>query len=145
MRSSIKSEDVIPVEPEMARSLRAKFEKWATDVERDNNNKNHNGAYDLPNDYTPQMDTAKNLKAKFESFRCDASSKPLIEKRKPRVNRFVVSPVSRLQLLPIPCPFCSYCSVTDTQQTNPNSCCVCRRCPSILLWLMLRCARLGCR
>lgn len=91
MRSSIKSEDVIPVEPEMARSLRAKFEKWATDVERDNNNKNHNGAYDLPNDYTPQMDTTKNLKAKFESFRCDSSSKPLIEKRKPRVNRFVVS------------------------------------------------------
>jgi hypothetical protein len=89
VRSSIKCDDVIPVEPEMARSLRAKFESWATDVERDNNNRNHSGAYDLPNDYTP-VDTTKNLKAKFESFRCDSSCKPVIEKRKPRVNRFVV-------------------------------------------------------
>lgn len=93
MRSSFKSEDTIPVEPEMARSLRAKFENWTTgSVERENNNhKHHNGAYDLPIDYTPQMDTAKNLKAKFESFRSDISSRPVIEKRKPRVNRFVVS------------------------------------------------------
>lgn len=96
MRSSFKSEDAIPVEPEMARSLRAKFENWpAGGVERgdNNNHKNHNGAYDLPDDYTPQTDTAKNLKAKFESFRSDATSRPVIEKRKPRVNRFVVSPV----------------------------------------------------
>ena len=79
----------------MARSLRAKFENWtaaAGGAERDNNNKTHGGAYDLPSDYTPQTDTAKSLKAKFESFRSDASAKPLVEKRKPRVNRFVVSP-----------------------------------------------------
>lgn len=90
MRSSTKSEDVIPVEPEMARSLRAKFENWASEVERDNNNKNRNGTYDLPNDYTPQLDMTKNLKAKFESFRNDLN-KPVPEKRKARVNRFVVS------------------------------------------------------
>ena len=102
VRSSTKSEDVIPVEPEMARSLRAKFENWTTSVDRDNNNKSHNGAYDLPTDYTPQTDTTKHLKAKFESFRSDAGSKPLIEKRKPRVSRFVVSSLSCLALMRLP-------------------------------------------
>ena len=114
----------------MARSLRAKFEKWATDVERDNNNKNHNGAYDLPNDYTPQLDMAKNLKAKFESFRSfDASSKPLIEKRKPRVNRFVVS-LSAAASHSRPA---HTLSVTDTQ-TNSNMVCLLSL-PVILLLL----------
>lgn len=123
MRSSFKSEDTIPVEPEMARSLRAKFENWTTgSVERENNNhKHHNGAYDLPIDYTPQMDTAKNLKAKFESFRSDSSSRPVIEKRKPRVNRFVVS---LTHSSPIFFPVSSSsCFPTDTHTLSVSSCC----------------------
>ena len=86
----MKTEDIIPVEPEMARSLRAKFENWANDVERENNNKNnYNGHYDLPDDFTPQLEMTKSLKAKFESIKSE-SNRP-VERRRPRVNRFVVS------------------------------------------------------
>lgn len=136
----------------MARSLRAKFENWTTgSVERDNNNhKNHNGAYDLPDDYTPQTDTAKNLKAKFESFRSDASSRPVIEKRKPRVNRFVVSPPPAHLLLlihhssihPLIRPILSLsCFATDTHSNSVSRRLFCRRCASC----MCVCARIGCR
>lgn len=89
MKSSVKIDEEIPVEPEMARSLRAKFENWANDVERENNKNNHNGHYDLPEDFTPQLEKTKSLKAKFESIKTDSSSP--VERRKPRVNRFVVS------------------------------------------------------
>ena len=61
-----KLSDDVPVEPDMARSLRAKFENWTSDAERDNNNKPQPTAVcDSPE--APLLDTAKTMKAKFES------------------------------------------------------------------------------
>jgi len=76
----------------MARILRAKFENWANEFENNNKNHNHNGHYDLPEDFTPQLDKTKSLKAKFESFSSnDSLQQNGIERRRPRVNRFVKS------------------------------------------------------
>ena|SRR5687767_13944769 len=86
VRGTYKNDDVIPVEPEMARSLKAKFENWASEIERENHK--NSGVEPEQEDYTPQIDTAKNLKAKFEAIKLE--NKPA-EKPKPKVNRFVVS------------------------------------------------------
>lgn len=88
VRATYKTEDVVPVEPEMARNLKAKFENWkSTDVDRENNK---NASLDVE-DYTPSIDMTKNLKAKFEQIKFD-NMKPVAESRpKFRVNRFVVS------------------------------------------------------
>lgn len=87
VRGTYKSEDgPIPVEPEMARSLKAKFENWANEIERENHK--NSGLETEVEDFTPQLDTAKNLKAKFEAIKLE--NKPA-EKPKPKVNRFVVS------------------------------------------------------
>lgn len=63
-----KPTDVIPVEPEMARSLRAKFENWTVDAERDNNNKSQNGSVDLNDEYTPQLDTTRKMLTVFQQL-----------------------------------------------------------------------------
>lgn len=88
----------------MTRSLKAKFENWANEVSTTTTTSEVNGnkSYDLPDDYTPSLDMAKNLKAKFESISSSTSDTAAVDKsassttvdggtRKPRVNRFVVS------------------------------------------------------
>lgn len=88
MRATYKSdaivEKVVPLE--MARNLKAKFENWKSlDEDRENNkNMTFEGAF-----YKPSIDTAKNLKAKFEAIKYDTLKTS--EKPKFRVNRFTVS------------------------------------------------------
>lgn len=71
----------------MARSLKAKFENWAIEIERENQKNGTNGS-ELEDEFQPSIDTARNLKAKFEAIKLE--NKP-VEKPKPRINRFVVS------------------------------------------------------
>lgn len=86
MRSSYKDDSVIPVEPEKAKSLKAKFENWANEVENENRrNSNLNESIEE----IPQNDITKNLRSKFESFREDKTEENRVSKMK--VNRFVVS------------------------------------------------------
>lgn len=85
----------------MTRSLKAKFENWANEGSTTTSEVNGNKSYDLPDDYTPSLDMAKNLKAKFESISSTSDTAAVDKsassttvdggKRKPRVNRFVVS------------------------------------------------------
>ncbi|XP_075677800.1 uncharacterized protein LOC113795052 isoform X4 [Dermatophagoides pteronyssinus] len=82
VKSSYKTEDVIQVEPEKAKHLRAKFENWQTEIERENRKQ------DDENDFVPlERDTTKNLRAMFESIQ-NETNKP-VDKPRPRVNRFV--------------------------------------------------------
>ncbi|CAG2108832.1 unnamed protein product [Medioppia subpectinata] len=83
IKSSLKNEENIEVEPEKARNLKAKFENWSAEVDREN--KKNNG-YDDEEEFIPHIDTTKNLRAKFEAIKDE--SKP-IDKPKIRVNRFV--------------------------------------------------------
>lgn len=84
VRSSYKSEDDIHVEPEKAKNLRAKFENWQTEIERENRKNN----YEEEGEYVPHIDTTKNLRAMFESIKDEYKPN---EKPRPRINRFVVS------------------------------------------------------
>ncbi|KAH9389044.1 LIM domain and actin-binding protein 1, partial [Tyrophagus putrescentiae] len=80
VRSSYKTEDDIQVEPEKAKNLRAKFENWQTEIEREGRKSENE------EEYVPNIDTTKNLRAMFESIKDEY--KPA-EKPRPRVNRFV--------------------------------------------------------
>jgi hypothetical protein len=71
----------------MARSLKAKFENWATDVDREN--QKNNVENNEPEEYTPTIDITKNLKAKFEAIKLENNVKPVTNKPRLRVNRFV--------------------------------------------------------
>ncbi|KAI2799105.1 LIM domain and actin-binding protein 1 [Blomia tropicalis] len=82
VRSSYKSEDDIHVEPEKAKNLRAKFENWQTEIERENRKNN----YEEEGEYVPHIDTTKNLRAMFESIKDEYKPN---EKPRPRINRFV--------------------------------------------------------
>lgn len=90
VRSEDKVEEVIPVEPEMARSLKAKFENWATEVSKLNEKNREKDQVD-ESDSIPALDITKNLKAKFEAIKDESISPSVVEKPKPRVTRFVVS------------------------------------------------------
>ncbi|XP_076347353.1 uncharacterized protein LOC143245191 isoform X2 [Tachypleus tridentatus] len=79
IRCSYKTEDDITWEADRAKCLRAKFEQWQHEIEKENGNNEE--------EYMPEVDTAKNLRAKFEAIR-EESIKPR-EKPKPRVRRFV--------------------------------------------------------
>ena len=70
------------MEPEKAKNLRAKFENWQTEIEREGRKSENE------DDFVPNIDTTKNLRAMFESIKDEY--KP-VEKPRPRVNRFVVS------------------------------------------------------
>lgn len=84
VRSSYKSDEPgdINVEPEKAKNLRAKFENWQTEIEREGRKSENE------DEFVPHIDTTKNLRAMFESIK--EEYKP-IEKPRPRINRFVVS------------------------------------------------------
>lgn len=71
------------MEPEKAKNLRAKFENWQSEVERESRK-----SMDDEEEFVPHIDTTKNLRAMFESIKDEY--KP-IDKPRPRVNRFVVS------------------------------------------------------
>ncbi|RWS05111.1 reticulocyte-binding protein 2-like isoform X4 [Dinothrombium tinctorium] len=83
VRSSYKTEDIVPVEPEKARSLKQMFENWPSDVERENKR----NAYGFEEEFPPKLDITKNLCAKFEAIKSENGQST--EKPKPRVNRFV--------------------------------------------------------
>lgn len=82
VRSSIR-EEVIEVEPEITRSLTAKFEKWSVESDRPETKRNS----ELANDKLPDPDITKNLRAKFEAIQDENSRE--VEKPKGRPNRFV--------------------------------------------------------
>ncbi|GIX67654.1 xin actin-binding repeat-containing protein 2 [Caerostris darwini] len=82
IRSSYKADDDIIVEADKAKSLKAKFENWDTEL---NNKKNEDDEEE--EDFLPQVDTTKTLRAKFESIK-EETLKPA-EKPKPKVNRFI--------------------------------------------------------
>ena len=75
------------MEPEKARSLKAKFENWSAEIERQNSK---NSGYDDEEEFIPHIDTTKNLRKKFEQAMKE-ENKPTENKPKIRVNRFVVS------------------------------------------------------
>ncbi|GFT95267.1 xin actin-binding repeat-containing protein 2 [Nephila pilipes] len=81
IRSSYKADDDIVVEADKAKSLKAKFENWDSELI---NKKNEE---DEEEDFLPQVDTTKTLRAKFEAIKED-TLKPA-EKPKPKVNRFI--------------------------------------------------------
>ena len=87
VRSSLKDEEPIQVEPEKARNLKAKFENWSAEIERQNSK---NNGYDDEEEFIPHIDTTKNLRKKFEAAMKE-ETKPVDNKPKIRVNRFVVS------------------------------------------------------
>ncbi|XP_035214564.1 xin actin-binding repeat-containing protein 2-like isoform X2 [Stegodyphus dumicola] len=82
VRSSYKVDDDIIVEADKAKSLRAKFENWDTELRESKRNEE-----DEEEDFLPQVDTTKTLRAKFEAIK-EETLKP-VEKPKPKVNRFV--------------------------------------------------------
>ena len=95
MRATYKAKYIVPVAPEMARSLRDKFENWTNEIDRENNNANLNNKLitGLPDVgmFKPSVDTARNLKMKFESIKYETNNSKPLERPKMRVNRFVVS------------------------------------------------------
>lgn len=72
---------------ERAKQLRAKFEKWeSNEIKREQNNSSIN-LYETTDD--SQVESAKSIRARFESMRNSGSAKETQDKV--RVNRFVVS------------------------------------------------------
>ena len=82
IRSSYKADEDIIVEADKAKSLRAKFENWDTELRENRRNEE-----EPEEDFLPQVDTTKTLRAKFEAIKED-TLKP-VEKPKPKVNRFI--------------------------------------------------------
>ncbi|XP_067127968.1 uncharacterized protein [Centruroides vittatus] len=80
IKASYKCDDDIIIEADKAKSLKAKFENWESEVIRENK-KNED------EDHLPQADIAKNLRAKFESIKGEPTT--TIEKPKSKVNRFI--------------------------------------------------------
>jgi len=80
IRASDKIEDVLLIQADKARNLRQKFENWS------NEDDDYYKAYE-EDDGQPSIDTAKNLKAKFEALREETQRSS--EKPKYKVNRFV--------------------------------------------------------
>lgn len=70
-----------------AASLRAKFEKWETEVER-NNEYNRGEIPEGEEECMPSIDTARNLRAMFEN-KAQEASRPVTNRPKIKVNRFV--------------------------------------------------------
>jgi len=84
VRSSYKDEEIIPVEPEKAKNLKAMFENWGADVEKENR-KNSNLTESLE-ELPHNGDFTKSLRSKFESIRDDKTDE---KSPKLKVNRFV--------------------------------------------------------
>jgi len=82
IRSSYKADDDIIVEADKAKSLKAKFENWDTELRENRKNED-----EPEEDFLPQVDTTKTLRAKFEAIKED-TLKP-VEKPKSKVNRFI--------------------------------------------------------
>lgn len=73
-----------------AASLRAKFERWESEVEH-NNEYNRNERNEDDEECMPSIDTARNLRAMFENKAQEASRPVVSSQPKLKVNRFVVS------------------------------------------------------
>lgn len=73
-----------------AASLRAKFEKWESEVERNNEYNQSIDRYEDEEECMPSIDTARNLRAMFEN-KAQEVTRPATDRPKVKVNRFVVS------------------------------------------------------
>ncbi|KAK8389196.1 hypothetical protein O3P69_020870 [Scylla paramamosain] len=71
-----------------AASLRAKFEKWESEVERNNEYNQSIERYEDEDECMPSIDTARNLRAMFEN-KAQESTQPVGQRPKVKVNRFV--------------------------------------------------------
>ncbi|XP_013785271.1 F-actin-methionine sulfoxide oxidase mical1-like [Limulus polyphemus] len=78
VRCTYKVEDDMTWKADQARNLKAKFEQWDNEVERENKIADDEGL--------PESDTTKNLRAKFEAIR--AESNKTVEKPQPRGKKF---------------------------------------------------------
>ncbi|XP_076371486.1 uncharacterized protein LOC143257118 [Tachypleus tridentatus] len=78
VRYTYKVEDDMTWKADQARNLKAKFEHWDNEVERENKIADDEGL--------PESDTTKNLRAKFEAIRVESSR--TIEKPQPRGKKF---------------------------------------------------------
>lgn len=76
-----------------AASLRAKFERWESEVEH-NNEYNRNERNEDDEECMPSIDTARNLRAMFENKAQEASRPVVSSQPKLKVNRFVVSTIT---------------------------------------------------
>lgn len=92
MRSSYKDEEIIPVEPEKAKNLKAMFENWGNDLEKENRRNSKPNLTDSLEELPHTGDFTKSLRSKFESIKSDKSNEKATTKIK--VNRFVVSSTS---------------------------------------------------
>lgn len=89
-RPEPKLTDDVPVEPEMARSLRAKFENWTTDAERDNNNKSQsNSERNSPSEETPQLDTTRKMLVVFQQLESQTRYCVLLSHARPPAHSLV--------------------------------------------------------
>ncbi|KAK8747475.1 hypothetical protein OTU49_017534 [Cherax quadricarinatus] len=82
-----KDEILEMVNARKAASLRAKFEKWESEVER-NNEYNRGDIPEGDEECMPSIDTARNLRAMFEN-KAQEASRPVTNRPKIKVNRFV--------------------------------------------------------
>lgn len=73
-----------------AASLRAKFEKWESEVERNNEYNHSDKILEEEEEGMPSIDTARNLRAMFEN-KAQEAARPVANRPKLKVNRFVVS------------------------------------------------------
>ncbi|XP_013794026.1 uncharacterized protein LOC106478060 isoform X2 [Limulus polyphemus] len=78
IRCTYKVEDDMTWKADQAKSLKAKFEHWDTEVERESKVTDDEGL--------PESDTTKNLRAKFEAIR--AESTKIVDKPQPRGKKF---------------------------------------------------------
>jgi len=82
VRSSYKDDDVIPVEPEITKNLKAKFENWSSFEKETRKNSRTDSLEEIP-----QNEITKTLRSKFESIQNDKTIESVNNKIK--VNRFV--------------------------------------------------------
>ncbi|KAG7160922.1 hypothetical protein Hamer_G007702, partial [Homarus americanus] len=80
-------DEVLEMSAKKAASLRAKFEKWESEVER-NNEYNRGEAPEGEEEGMPSIDTARNLRAMFEN-KAQEASRPVTNHPKVKINRFV--------------------------------------------------------
>ncbi|KAK3872878.1 hypothetical protein Pcinc_022075 [Petrolisthes cinctipes] len=81
-------DEILEMSARKAASLRAKFEKWESEVERNNEHNHNDQVVDEEEEGMPSIDTARNLRAMFEN-KAQEAAKPVANRPKLKVNRFV--------------------------------------------------------
>lgn len=81
-----------------AKSLRAKFERWEAQ-ENEANQTNQSGRAELVDTENASLESAKSLRARFESLQQDTQQPKEAKTPRPKVNRFVVRPMMNITKL----------------------------------------------